>query len=134
MATWAASSLPTGDVGLPNFRTSSQVQERSNSANSTKRSGQSQTVLLADGKYKRLEPDQFRHHDVYQLLAYCTAIDVARGLLIYPAHEVSVRAEVHIRNTSVSVQQTMVDLGGSGEQLRQARDKLAGEVFSASGG
>ena len=92
-----------------------------------------QTVLVADCKYKRLEPDQFRHHDVYQLLAYCTASNVTRGLLIYPAHEVSVRDEVHIRNTSVSVQQTTIELGGSGEQLRQACDTLAGEVFSASG-
>ena len=92
-----------------------------------------QTVLVADCKYKRLEPDQFRHHDVYQLLGYCTASDVTRGLLIYPAHEVSVRDEVHIRNTLVSIQQTTIDLGGSGEQLRQACDKLAGELFSASG-
>lgn len=38
------------------------------------------TVLVADCKYKRLEPDQFRHHDVYQLLAYCTASNVQRGL------------------------------------------------------
>jgi 5-methylcytosine-specific restriction endonuclease McrBC regulatory subunit McrC len=27
------------------------------------------TVLVADCKCKRLEPDQYRHHDVYQLLA-----------------------------------------------------------------
>ncbi len=73
-----------------------------------------------------MEPDQFRHHDIYQLLAYCTASDVAWGLLIYPAHEVPIRDEVHIRNTSVSVRQTTINLGGYGELLRQACDRLDG--------
>jgi 5-methylcytosine-specific restriction enzyme subunit McrC len=87
------------------------------------------TVLVADCKYKRLEPDQFRHLDVHQLLAYCTASDVTQGLLIYPSHEVPIRDEVHVRSTSVSVRQTTIDLGGSGEQLRQACDDLAKETF-----
>jgi hypothetical protein len=43
-----------------------------------------------------------------------------------------VRDEVHIRNTPVSVRQTTIDLGGSGEQLSRACDDLASEVFSLS--
>jgi hypothetical protein len=66
---------------------------------------------------------------VFRIAVLSTSSDVARGLLIYPAHEVSVRDEVDIRNTSVSFRQTTIDLGGSGEQLRQACDDLAGEVF-----
>ncbi len=87
------------------------------------------TALVADCKYKRLAPDEFRHHDVYQLLAYCTASDVTRGLLIYPSHEVPVRDEVRVRNPPITIRQTTIDLGGSGELLRQACDDLGGEVF-----
>ncbi len=87
------------------------------------------TALVADCKYKRLAPDEFRHHDVYQLLAYCTASDVARGLLIYPAHEVQIQDEVRIRNAPISIRQTTIDLGGSGELLHRACDDLGGEVF-----
>ncbi len=87
------------------------------------------TVLVADCKYKRLEPDQFRHHDVYQLLAYCTASDVVRGLLIYPTHEVAVKDEIRIRNAPIAIRQTTLDLGGQGELLERACDRLAGEVF-----
>lgn len=58
---------------------------------------------------------------------------MARGLLIYPAQEVPIRDEVRIRNTSVSVQQTTINLGGSGEQLSRACDDLAREVFVSSG-
>jgi 5-methylcytosine-specific restriction enzyme subunit McrC len=36
-------------------------------------------VLVADCKYKRLEPDEFKNHDIYQMLAYCTATRVQRG-------------------------------------------------------
>jgi len=39
-------------------------------------------VLVADCKYKRLEPSEFKNHDIYQMLAYCTATGVQRGLLI----------------------------------------------------
>jgi 5-methylcytosine-specific restriction endonuclease McrBC regulatory subunit McrC len=76
-----------------------------------------------------LETDHLLHHDVYQLLAYCTPSNVDRGLLIYPAHEISVRDEVQIRNTSVSVRQTTINLGRHGGLLRQACDRLADEVF-----
>ena len=68
--------------------------------------------LVADCKYKRLEPDEFRNHDVYQVLAYCTAIDVEQGLLLYPVHEVDVRDEVRIRHVPVIVRQTTLDLSG----------------------
>jgi hypothetical protein len=66
---------------------------------------------------------------VFRIAVLSTSSDVARGLLIYPSHEVPIRDEVHIRSTSVSVRQTTIDLGGSGEQLRQACDDLAKETF-----
>src|SRR5918998_2646218 len=86
--------------------------------------------LVADCKYKRLEPDEFRNHDVYQVLAYCTAIDVEQGLLLYPVHEVNVRDEVSIRHLPVIVRQTTLDLSGDAVTLPRACDHFAQEVFS----
>ena len=86
--------------------------------------------LVADCKYKRLEPDEFRHHDVYQVLAYCTAINVEQGLLVYPVHEVNVRDEVSIRHAPVIIRQTTLDLSGDAVTLPLACDHFAQEVFS----
>lgn len=86
--------------------------------------------LVADCKYKRLEPDKFRHHDVYQMLAYCTAINVNQGMLLYPLHEVGVRDEISIRHAPVVLRQTTLDLSGDPGALRLACDRFAQEVFS----
>ncbi len=69
------------------------------------------TVLVADCKYKRIEPSQFKNHDMYQMLAYCTATGVQRGLLIYPVHAAVVQDEVEICNTHTVVQRMTIDLG-----------------------
>jgi 5-methylcytosine-specific restriction enzyme subunit McrC len=87
---------------------------------------------VADCKYKRLESDDFRHHDIYQVLAYCTAINVEQGLLVYPFHEVRVWDEVSIRHTLVSIRQTTLDLSGDGRTLPLACDRFANEVFSCA--
>lgn len=38
---------------------------------------------VGDAKYKRLAPADWPHADFYQLLAYCVALRLRRGLLIY---------------------------------------------------
>ena len=70
--------------------------------------------LVADCKYKRLEPSEFKNHDLYQMLAYCTATQVQRGLLIYPSHAAAVQDEIQIHNTQTIVQQATIDLGKEG--------------------
>ncbi|MDQ3167964.1 MAG: McrC family protein [Chloroflexota bacterium] len=87
------------------------------------------TVLVADCKYKRLDASEFRHHDVYQLFAYCVAADVDRGLLIYPAHTDPIHHEVRIRHVPIAIRHTSIDLGGSLESLGRACDGLATDVF-----
>jgi 5-methylcytosine-specific restriction enzyme subunit McrC len=87
-------------------------------------------TLVADCKYKRLEPDEFRNHDLYQLFAYCTAAQVQRGLLVYPLHSADVRDEVRIRNTQAIIRQTTLDLGKEGSELVRECDAFAEEVFA----
>ena len=43
--------------------------------------------FVGDAKYKKLDTPGFRHADIYQMLAYCTAADLPSGLLIYAAGE-----------------------------------------------
>lgn len=43
--------------------------------------------FVGDVKYKQIEPDGYRNADLYQLLAYCVATDLDRGMLIYAAGE-----------------------------------------------
>ncbi len=69
-------------------------------------------VLAIDCKYKRLDSGRFKNHDQYQILAYCTALDVTRGLLVYPRHEHALDEEIQVRNSAVRVHQVSIDLGG----------------------
>lgn len=60
-------------------------------------------AFVGDAKYKRIEPDGFRHADIYQMLAYCTAADLPSGLLIYAADEASARYEVKHASKTIEV-------------------------------
>jgi len=46
-----------------------------------------QYTFVADAKYKRTEPGSAPNADLYQLLAYATALDLSGGLLIYAEGE-----------------------------------------------
>jgi len=87
-------------------------------------------VLSADCKYKRLESDDFKNNDVYQLLAYCTATDTRRGVLVYPMHTNSAREKVQILNTEICIRQITIDLGQELGELVRSCDSFADEVFA----
>jgi 5-methylcytosine-specific restriction enzyme subunit McrC len=81
--------------------------------------------LPADCKYKRLSEGQFKHHELYQMLSYCTALDLTRGALIYPRHESELSGEVVIRNSEIQIRFFDVDLGVSHGELPAVMDQLA---------
>jgi hypothetical protein len=82
--------------------------------------------LVTDCKNKRLEPSEFKNHDIYQMLAYCTATQVQRGLPIYPVHAAMVQDPVVIRNSGRVIRQTTVDLGK--ESIEEQNEEC--ETFS----
>jgi 5-methylcytosine-specific restriction enzyme subunit McrC len=89
-------------------------------------------VLVADCKYKRLEPSEFKNHDIYQMLAYCTATQVKRGLLIYPLHAAVIQDEVKVRNTQTVIKQITINLGKEEiKELDQECDAFADAVLSS---
>ena len=67
-------------------------------------------VFVGDAKYKRPQAG-FEHTDVYQMLAYCTAAGVARGMLVYPAGETVPGSHV-IRNAGKTIEVAPLDLRG----------------------
>lgn len=89
-------------------------------------------VLVVDCKYKRSEAGSVHETDVYQLLAYCTALGLSRGLLIYPRHVAAIQDEVRIQNSAVRIRRASLDLRGSPGDLRAACDDLAERTLAWS--
>ncbi len=88
------------------------------------------SVLVADCKYKRLAPGEFKNHDVYQLLAYCTATQVPQGVLVYPRHTLEIADTVQIANTRIHVHQLTIDLGQEGEAFSAECGRFADLLFA----
>ena len=72
--------------------------------------------FVGDAKYKRLEHEGFRHPDIYQMLAYCTAADLPAGLLVYAAGE-SDPGVHHIKNIGKTIEVATLDLTGCPESI-----------------
>ncbi len=90
----------------------------------------SRPTLVADCKYKRLEPEGFKQHDLYQMLAYCTALGLERGMLVYPKHAAPVDDAVRVVNSAVRIRQVALDLSGLLPEVRAACDRLAELVLT----
>ena len=73
-------------------------------------------VFVGDAKYKHIEPDGFKHADVYQMLAYCIASDLPSGLLVYTADEHEPHDYV-IEHAGKTIEVAALDLSGSPEAI-----------------
>jgi 5-methylcytosine-specific restriction enzyme subunit McrC len=81
-------------------------------------------IFVGDAKYKRIEPDGFRHADVYQMLAYCIASDLPSGLLVYAAEEHEPTSHV-VRHIGKTIKIAALDLSGSPEAILEDVGRLA---------
>lgn len=85
----------------------------------------SQPQLVMDAKYKLDEA----HGDVYQMLAYCHAVGLSKGILVYPASEAAPSGELAIRGPGEAlIRYLTLDLGGSPERLEVRAKELCKEV------
>ena len=82
----------------------------------------SRCVFIGDAKYKRTVNDRVPNADLYQLLAYATALDLPGGLLIYAKDEASPSA-YHVRHASKLLEVAAMDLSGT---LDQTLARVAG--------
>ena len=83
--------------------------------------------FVGDAKDERLDAPGFKHADIYQMLAYCTAADLPSGLLIYAAGE-GAPAEYRIDHAGKTIEVTSLDLSGTPEAILDEVDHLADGV------
>ena len=72
----------------------------------------SSCVFVGDAKYKNITGERVPNADLYQLLAYTTALDLPGGLLIYAQGETE-PATYQVRHAGKRLDVAAVDLGGT---------------------
>ena len=83
--------------------------------------------FVGDAKYKKLDTPGFRHADIYQMLAYCTAADLPSGLLIYADGE-GEPAKYRIDHAEKTIGVAALDLSGAPEAILGDVERLAERV------
>ena len=86
-------------------------------------------VFVGDAKYKNITGERVPNADLYQLLAYTTALYLPGGLLIYAEGESVDTATYTVRHSGKQLQVSTLDLSGSLDQVlgrvRQIADSIA---------
>ena len=84
-------------------------------------------VFVGDAKYKCVVNEQVPNADLYQMLAYSTALNLPGGMLIYAKGEAE--PVVHeVRNSGKSLVVSSLDLSGSLDEILQRVEELATDV------
>ena len=89
----------------------------------------SRCVFVGDAKYKRIDDDRMRNADVYQLLAYVTALDLPGGMLVYAKGEAEV-AEYEVRHSGRRLRVSALDLSGTLESVLTRVRGIAEQVHA----
>ncbi len=83
--------------------------------------------FVGDAKYKKVSHSSVPNADLYQLLAYATALDLPGGLLIYAQGEAEA-ARYRIRNTRKQLEVVALDLSGSLEEILERVKVIARKI------
>lgn len=84
-------------------------------------------VFVGDAKYKKIVHDRVPNADLYQLLAYATALGLPAGLLIYAKDEDEAR-KYHVRHTDTLLEVTALDLSGTLDEVLARVAQLANRI------
>ncbi len=84
-------------------------------------------TFVGDAKYKNVTGERVPNADLYQLLAYATALDLPGGLLVYARGEAAERT-YRVRYAGKRLEVVAVDLAGSIEELRASIGRVAARV------
>ena len=84
-------------------------------------------VFVGDAKYKRILQEQAPNADLYQILAYTTALDLPGGLLVYAQGEADV-ATYKVRHSGKCLDVAALDLSGNLGEVLTRVGLLAGKV------
>ena len=86
-------------------------------------------TFVGDAKYKRIDIKAIPNADLYQILAYATALDLPGGLLVYAKGEAE-PVEYTVRHCGKRMEVATIDLAGSIEAIRSSIDRLAVRVHN----
>ena len=75
----------------------------------------SSCVFVGDAKYKNIADKAVPESDIYQMLAYVTALNLRGGMLIYAGEADT--ATHHIRNTDKTVEVVSLDISGTLDEI-----------------
>lgn len=90
------------------------------------------TLAVGDAKYKKVRDERVPNSDLYQLLAYSTALDLPGGLLVYAKGED--KEIVHrVRHADKRLEVAALDLSGTIDELHARIDELAHRVRALRG-
>lgn len=84
-------------------------------------------VFVGDAKYKNIADDRIPNEDLYQLLAYVTALGLRGGLLVYAEGECDAETYV-VRNAGTQLEIATLDISGSLDQVLKRVEGLANRV------
>jgi 5-methylcytosine-specific restriction enzyme subunit McrC len=90
-------------------------------------------VLVADIKYKLTDDGRGRSADYYQLLAYCKAVDVNGGVLIYSTDDLTAFTIASVVNDGPVLRVEPLDLRGDQTGIRRALEALAATLVMSQG-
>ena len=88
--------------------------------------------FVGDAKYKRVRDERVPNADLYQLLAYATALDLPGGLLVYAQGEAEDVAH-RIRHAGKRLEVSALDLSGTIDHVLDRIDTLAKRVRALAG-
>ena len=83
-------------------------------------------LFVGDAKYK-VADGRVHHDDLYQLLAYVTALDLPGGMLVYAEGEADT-ATYRVRHSGRRLEVTALDLSGTIDDVLDRVDHIAGTV------
>ena len=88
-------------------------------------------AAVADAKYKVESPAGYPNADLYQMLAYCTALQLSRGHLVY-AKSAGQTVRHRVREADVEIIGHALDLDCEPDALLRQVHDLAGELAGAA--
>ena len=84
-------------------------------------------IFVGDAKYKNITGKSVPEDDLYQMLAYVTALDLSSGLLVYAQGEADV-ATYTVRHSRKRLEVTSLDMSGTLEEILDEVSTLAERV------
>lgn len=90
-------------------------------------SGSGVVRAVIDAKYKAEKPAGFPYADLYQMLAYCTALGLQRGHLVYAKGNESAANHI-LRNVGIEITQHALDLDQEPADILRQVEQLASAV------